>query len=437
MPPPMPYRGLPEKLIADAGAEPGDVVLVRGAKDEVKGVLMPHHDFSGGDVVTVKLDSGYNVGVRVEDGSSVELVQRVPKRVAKPRALQVHPDLPRVGMLGTGGTIASYVDYRTGAVHPATTAEELAFAVPDVLTLADVRPRVVFQVFSEDMTPQHWVTLAREVAKEFKDGARGVVVPHGTDTLASTAAALGIMLRDLPGPVVLVGAQRSSDRPSSDAALNLKGAVQVAAQAHLGEVAVLMHASTSDDALALHRGTRVRKMHTSRRDAFQSLNAAPLGEVRDGKLALQPHARPPAKGPVRLEDQLEDDVALVQAFPGLRPEHLERAAGKGLVIAGSGLGHIPQRLIPTVGKLTKKGVVVAMASHCYSGRVNLHVYSTGRDLLRAGCLDAGDMLPETAYVKLMWALGGGRSPEEAAKRFREPVASELEERTPLDAFGGA
>lgn len=433
----MPYRGLPEKLVRDAGAEPGDTVLVRGAKGEVRGVLMPHHDFSGEGIVTVKLDNGYNVGVHVAEGSSVELLQRAAKGAGKPRLPAVRADLPRVGMLGTGGTIASYVDYRTGAVHPATTPEELAFAVPEVFEFADLRPRVVFQVFSEDMTPQHWITLAAEVKKEFDAGARGVVVPHGTDTLAYTGAALSILLRDLPGPVVLVGAQRSSDRPSSDAALNLRGAVSAAAHADLGEVAVLMHGTTSDAALALHRGSRVRKMHTSRRDAFQSVNAAPLGEVRDGRVHLQPHARPPSRGPVKVDGTLEEDVALVFAFPGMRPEHLEKAAGKGLVIAGSGLGHIPQRLIPSVRKLTKKGVVVAMASHCFHGRVNLNVYSTGRDLLAAGCIDAGDMLPETAYVKLMWALAGARGPEEAARRFRQDLAGEMGERTPLDAFGGA
>lgn len=432
----MPYRGLPEKLIRDAGAEPGDTVLVRSAKGEVRGVLMPHHDFSGDDIVTVKVDSGYNVGVRVDAGSSVELAQRSSKGAAKPRAIPARGDLPRVAMLGTGGTIASYVDYRTGAVYPATTAEELAFAVPDIMEIADVRPRVVYQVFSEDMTPEHWQRLGREIVKEFQQGAKGVVIPHGTDTLAYTAAALGIMLRDLPGPVLLVGAQRSSDRPSSDAALNLRGAVLAAAQAPLGEVAVLMHAGASDTALLLHRGTRVRKLHTSRRDAFQSVNCPPLGEVRDGRVSLAEHARAPSKGPPRLEEGLEEDVGLVFSFPGLRPEHLERAAGKGLVIAGSGLGHIPQRLVPTVAKLTKRGALVVMASHCFHGRVNMNVYSTGRDLLNAGCVSAEDMLPETAWVKLGWALARGKTRDEVERLFREPVAGEWDPRTPIEGFGG-
>lgn len=432
----MPYKGLPEKLIRDAGAEPGDEVVVQSAKGEVRGVLMPRHDFSGEDVLTVKLDNGYNVGVRVERGASLELVRRAQKPKPTPREIPQRGELPRVSVLGTGGTIASYVDYRTGAVHPATTAQELAFAVPEIFDVAQVKPRVVYQVFSEDMTHEHWEELAREVVREFQAGARGVVVPHGTDTLGYTAAALGILLRDLPGPVLLVGAQRSSDRPSSDAALNLRAAVLAAARAQLGEVAVLMHAGTSDAALALHRGTRVRKMHTSRRDAFQSVNCVPLGSVRDGGIELAPHARAPSRGPARVEGSLEPDVGLVYAYPGLRPEDLERAAGKGLVIAGSGLGHVPQRLVPTVAKLGKRGCVVTMASHCFHGRVNMHVYSTGRDLLRAGCVGAEDMLPETAYVKLMWALGSSRDADEARQRFLQPVAGELDERTLPGTFGG-
>ncbi|MCA1812807.1 MAG: Glu-tRNA(Gln) amidotransferase subunit GatD [Halobacteriales archaeon] len=432
----MTYRGLAEKLIRDAGAEAGDTVRVRSAKGDVEGVLMPHHDFSGEDIVTLKMRSGYNVGLHVDAKSELDLVQRAARRDRVARDLPPSRGLPKVTLLGTGGTIASYVDYRTGAVHPATTAEELAFAVPEVFQLADVQPRVVFQVFSEDMAPENWQVLAREVYRAFQEGARGVVVPHGTDTMQYTAAMLGFMLQGLPGPCVVVGAQRSSDRPSSDAAMNLQGAVQAAAQAHLGEVAVAMHGTTSDEDVVLHRGTRVRKMHTSRRDAFQSVNCPPLGRVHEGRVTLAPHARPPTGHALQLLDKFEEDVALVWSYPGMRPEHIERAAGKGIVIAGSGLGHIPNRLVPTVRKLTKKGVVVALASHCLNGRVNLHVYSTGRDLLQAGAIAAHDMLPEVAYCKLMWALGNAKDAERAVEMFQKPVAGELDERTPVEGFGG-
>ncbi|MGQ0536499.1 MAG: Glu-tRNA(Gln) amidotransferase subunit GatD [Methanobacteriota archaeon] len=427
--------GLTEKALAEAGAEVGDRVSVKTTDGHrYEGVVMPRHDFSGAEVLTLKLDNGYNVGVSVGTKTEVELVAVQKGAPKKERALPAARGRPRVSLLGTGGTIASYVDYRTGAVHPATTAEELAFAVPEVFEVADVRARVAYQIFSEDMTAEHWRTLAREVAKEFAGGARGVVVPHGTDTLAFTAAALSFMLQDLPGPVVLVGAQRSSDRPSSDAAMNLKSAVAVAATADLGEVVVVMHEATGDTRAAVHRGNRVRKMHTSRRDAFQSVNCAPLGHVDERGVELASHARGAGKGPVRVVDAWADDVGLLQFYAGITEKQLEAACGRGLVIAGTGLGHVSQRFLPKLEKLAKKAVVV-MASQCLSGRVNMKVYSTGRDLMRAGLVGAEDMTPETAWVKLSWALGQTKDRDEAIRLFVTPVAGESGDRTPIHGFG--
>ena len=420
----------------DAGANDGDVVLVQKDGRRWQGVLLPHHGFSEPDVLTVKLPSGYNVGIRVDDDTEVDLVEPREPPARPERRLPAGKGLPKVSILGTGGTIASYVDYRTGAVHPATTAGELAFATPEIFDLADVSARVVFQVFSEDLVPANWRTLAREIAAEFRAGARGVVVPHGTDTLGFTGAALSFLLGNLPGPVVLVGAQRSSDRPSSDASSNLQDAVAVAAGAELGEVVVVMHRGVSDGVAAIHRGNRVRKMHSSRRDAFQSPNARPLGVVRDGAVELSDSHAPRSGGEVELRDGLEEDVALVWSHPGLKPEALHLAR-KGVVLAGTGLGHVANRLVPEIARLRDRGTLVAMATQCLHGRANLAVYSTGRDLLKAGVVSAGDMLPETAYVKLMWALGRARTPEEAAKLFATPMAGEMDERSDIGEFGGA
>lgn len=427
-----------EVLLTNAGAEAGDTIKLTTEDGRVlEGVLMPRHDLSGEDIVTIKLASGYNAGVRVGGMSRVELLKRAGRRPAAPLLPESAAGRPRVELLGTGGTIASYVDYRTGAVHPAATADELAGAVPEIFGIADVRPRVVFQVFSEDMTPKDWQKLAREVADAFRDGARGVVIPHGTDTMGLTAAALSFMLRDLPGPVVLVGAQRSSDRPSSDAAMNLLAAVRVAATADVGEVIVAMHESTSDERVALHRGTRVRKLHTSRRDAFRSVNVPPVGFVSGEKVELAAHARPASRAGLKLLDRLEEDVGLLWSFPGLTGKHLEGAAGRGVVVAGTGLGHIAQRLLPDVARLVQKGRFMAMASQCIHGRVDMKVYSTGRDLLAAGMVPAHDMLPETAYVKLLWVLGNAKDRDEARRLFETDLVGEIAERTPVDSFGEA
>ena len=428
------------RLLESAGAGLGDEVAVE-AKDgrAWTGLVMEHHAFSDPGVLTLKLKSGYNVGVRV-DGARVRLVRKLPPRERAPRAAARSPGKPPVSILATGGTIASYVDYRTGAVTPVTTPEELASAVPEIVHLADVRTKIVFAMFSEDLQPEHWQKLAREVKAEFDHGARGVVVTHGTDTLQFTAAALSFFLHDLPGPVVLVGAQRSSDRPSSDASSNLHAAVAVAATTDVGEVVVVMHDATGDGACAIHRGTRVRKMHTSRRDAFQSINAPPLGRVevpvKGGapRVTLDEPYRAAGKGPVRVDDAMNERVAMIQSYPGLWPDHIESVVLDGVVLVGTGLGHVAKRTFPAMEKLQRDGKFVFMASQCLHGRVNMNVYSTGRDLQRLGVIPAHDMLPEVAYVKAMWVLAHAKDREEVVRLFTTPLAGEMDPRSPVDAF---
>src|SRR5436309_6768544 len=296
---PMDYPPRVRALLDRAQADGGDTVVVRAKGERYEGTLMPHHGFSGEDILTVKLPSGYNIGIAVGDIDAVEVTAKHEATRAERRLPPPTKDKLTVAVLGTGGTIASYVDYRTGAVHPAVTAEELVFSVPELLEVCNVRARVIYSIFSENLKPENWQRLAREAAKEIDSGAAGVVIPHGTDTLHFTTAALSFMLRDLMAPVVVVGAQRSSDRPSSDAAMNLLSAARVAT-ADLGEVVAVMHGETSDSFGVIHRGTKVRKMHSSRRDAFRSLNATPLGRVHpDGRVELTEPVLPRARGPTK------------------------------------------------------------------------------------------------------------------------------------------
>ena len=429
----MDYPAAVQRLLDAAGAAVGD--RVRAVKDGAsrEGVVMPHHGFSAGDILTLKLDNGYNVGVAVE-GLAMTLVAK-----SGPLAATKHPPAPRAGLpvvafLGTGGTIASFVDYRTGAVHPAVTAEELVFSVPELAAMCQPRARVLYSIYSENMAPAHWEALARETAAELNSGASAVIVPHGTDTLGYTAAALSFLLRDLPGSVILVGSQRSSDRPSSDAAMNLACAARVSG-ADLGEVVAVMHEGTGDDRCAVHRGTKVRKMHTSRRDAFRSVNAPALGHATPAEVHLE-SVRPRAKGPARVEGRLDPEVALVQFHPGLKPEWLAAVLGKvhGLVIAGTGLGHVASDLLPPVRDAVRAGKPVVMTSQCLYGRVGMYVYDTGRDLQEAGVLAASDMLPETALTKLMWVLGTFADPAERARAFSTNLAGEVNERIGLEDY---
>jgi glutamyl-tRNA(Gln) amidotransferase subunit D len=301
---------------------------------------------------------------------------------------------------------------------------------PELEASGRVRIVPVFDRLSEDLVPDDWRVLAEKVVATFATGARGIVVAHGTDTLGFTAAALSFLLVDMPGPVVLVGAQRSPDRPSSDGASNLRAAVEVAHDTRIGEVVVVMHAAPSDDRFAIHRATWVRKMHSSRRDAFRSRNGPPLGVVEGGKVLLQQPVRPPSPGPPRVDGPIDTHAALLWFYPGLTPERAARFAEgcRGIVLAGTGLGHVGSDHLPWIRAATERGVVVAMTTQCLEGNVEPYVYSTGRDLLRAGVLYLGDLLPETAYAKMVWALGHSSDPAKVAHLLTEDRAGEFHER---------
>ncbi|MDZ7700743.1 MAG: Glu-tRNA(Gln) amidotransferase subunit GatD [Halobacteriales archaeon] len=387
--------------------QPGDRVRVERAGVDYEGVLMPS---STPDHLVVKLDGGYNVGLDREAAEAEVLEPDVHEldgdAPADDRtAIDFDDDLPTVALISTGGTIASTVDYRTGAVTAQFTAEDVLRAVPELAGRANYRGRVVANVLSENLTPDVWTELARAVHEEIAAGADGVVVMHGTDTMQYSAAALAFML-DLPVPVVFTGSQRSADRPSSDNVMNAVCAVE-AATADCAEVLVCMHADGSDDACALHRGTRVRKNHTSRRDAFETVGAEPLGTVDYATETVEFHGDYRERGGTELAiaPDLEPDVELVKFTPGMDPAFLEHCEGKaGIVIEGTGLGHVHTDLIPPIGELVEAGTPVVMTSQCLWGRVCDRVYDTGRDLLDAGVVEAEDTLPGTAKVKLMWAL---------------------------------
>ncbi|MFD1686574.1 Glu-tRNA(Gln) amidotransferase subunit GatD [Halobellus litoreus] len=411
---------------------PGDRVRVERAGVTNEGVLMPS---STPDHLVVKLDGGYNVGIARED-ADVDVLESDAYDVEAAQSesaeseIAFDDDLPTISLISTGGTIASTVDYRTGAVTAQFDAEDVLRAVPDLAGRANYRGRVVTNILSENMTPTVWRDLADTVAEEVRAGADGVVVMHGTDTMQFSASALSYML-DTPVPIVFTGSQRSADRPSSDNVMNAVCAVE-AAKADAAEVLVCMHASTSDDACALHRGTRVRKNHTSRRDAFETVGAEPLGTVDYDAEAVEFRREYAERDAVDLDVGLElnESVDLLKFTPGLDTERyaemLRSADLDGLVVEGTGLGHVHTDLIPVLEGLVDDGVVVAMTSQCLEGRVCDRVYDTGRDLLDAGVVEAGDTLPGTAKVKLMWALANHDDP---ARAMRRSIAGELQERS--------
>ncbi|PSP61226.1 Glu-tRNA(Gln) amidotransferase GatDE subunit D [Halobacteriales archaeon QH_8_67_36] len=408
----------------------GDRVRVDRADQRYEGVLLPS---STADHLVVKLDGGYNVGID-RDQASVDVLESNVYDIESAQdeesssAIEFDDDLPTVSLISTGGTIASTVDYRTGAVTAQFDAEDVLRAVPDLAGMANYRGRVVANILSENMTPDVWQELAVAVYEEIEAGADGVVVMHGTDTMQFTASAMAFML-DTPVPVVFTGSQRSADRPSSDNVMNAVSAVE-AATSDCAEVLVCMHETEADDRCALHRGTRVRKNHTSRRDAFETVGAKPLGTVDydtdgDTVVSFRRDYRPRDEQELALHDDLATDVELVKFTPGMDTALLEAAAenSDGLIVEGTGLGHVDTDLISIIEELD---IPVVMTSQCLEGRVCDRVYDTGRDLLDAGVIEGEDMLPGTAKVKLMWALANG---DDVADAMAEPLAGEIQQRS--------
>jgi len=432
------YRGRLREALEAAGAGVGDLLRVEAGGRVYEGILMPRLETADDWHLVLKLRSGYNIGVAFDDATRIERLGAAEKPEFRPPPLpEVKPGLPRVSIVSTGGTIASRVDYVTGGVHAAISSRDLLSIVPELSDVAVVDADILYSVFSENIDPEHWSGMARRAAEKIRGGAEGVVITHGTDTMGYSAAALSFALRGLPVPVIFVGSQRSSDRPSSDAATNLLGAVTAAAHAPFAEVALAMHETTSDTSIVLHRGTKVRKCHTSARYAFQSVNADPLARVVDGRVEMvASDYRPRGEGDLEVRDRFERRVALVKFHPGFDPGILDWLLDegyRGIILEGSGLGHVSSRCYGPVERAVKEGIVVGMTSQCIWGRVDMNVYTTGRELLRMGVEPLGDMLPETALVKLMWALGEAGDAEGALELMRRNIAGEYSDRT---LYGG-
>ncbi|KPV65572.1 MAG: Glutamyl-tRNA(Gln) amidotransferase subunit D [Candidatus Bathyarchaeota archaeon BA1] len=429
------YKGVALQTLKEAGAEIGDIIQIIKDETSYEGILIPRSEYGDDKHIVVKLKSGYNIGVRVTPTTSIEKVGAGIKPAFIPPPLpEQKPSLPKVAIISTGGTIASRVDYRTGGVRPALSASDLYSVVPELSEIAMIDAEILFSLFSENITARHWSEMSKTVAEHIENGAAGVVVAHGTDTMGYTAAALSFALQSLPVPVIMVGSQRSADRPSSDAATNLVGAVKAAAYVPFAEVVLAMHETVSDRSIIFHRGTKVRKCHTSRRDTFKSINSSPLARMENDQITMlieDFNGRDP-KRKLILKPDFDEGVALVKFYPGLNPEVIEWYVDKGyrgLILEGSGLGHISSYCFSSIQRAIKNGVVVGMTSQCIWGRIGMNVYDTGRDLLAMGVIPLEDVLPETATVKLMWVLGQTKDVEGAKTLLKTNIAHEFSSRT--------
>jgi glutamyl-tRNA(Gln) amidotransferase subunit D len=427
------YKGRVAEALQRAGVSVGDNIRITKIGKVYEGVLFPRSEYADDKHIVIKLRNGYNIGIECTDDTVIQFISRGEKpRFTSAPTPEERPELPRVSVISTGGTIASRVDYRTGAVQPALTAEDLHCFVPEISNIARIEAKVLCSEFSENIGPSHWKEMAYAALTELKKGVEGVVFSHGTDTMGYTAAALSFALRDLSSPVVFVGAQRSSDRPSSDAALNLIAATTIGARAPFAEVVVAMHQSSSDEYVSIHRGTRVRKCHTSARDAFKSVDPKPLGRLNLKSLELDVlsetlQERNQSRD-VKVMAKFEEKVALLKFHPNFNPNIIDwyREEGyRGVVLEGTGLGHVGRSCFESLKRAIDAGMLVCMTSQCIWGSVNMNVYETGRDLLALGVIPLGDMISETAYVKLMWVLGQTSDIAEAKEMMLTNMAGEF------------
>lgn len=422
-------RELLEKLGASIGCR---LRLYLAPNTIVEGLLMPKHEFSAPNTIVIKLDNGYNVGVGIESVKNIEVVEcrELPRTAVA--SIPFRHDLPRTRILGCGGTIASKVEYETGAVRPAMSPAELIELIPELAELTNIEVDVLFNILSEDMTPRHWIAIANAVYKAIEQEVDGIVITHGTDTMSYTAAALAFAIQRLPTTVALVGAQRSSDRPSTDAALNLLAAVITTLNAPFGEVVVVMHGTPADTAALVHRGVKVRKMHSSRRDAFQSINDKPLALIdlanRSLKVLNSRYIPRASRDEIQFKPVFDERVALIKAYPGFQSEIIDMLVDRGfhgIVIEGTGLGHIGSHVIPSIKRAVEEGVAVVMTTQTLFGRVNMNVYTTGRKLIEVGVIPGEDMLPEVAYVKLSWVLAQTRDLEKVREMMLTNYVNEI------------
>lgn len=430
------YTGKVRIILEKAGAKVGDRIKIIKEGKIFEGILMPREKLYPRPIIVLKLDNGYNIGVRVTDRIIIEKLGGHERRPL-PQALEMvrRTGYPHIIIASTGGTIASRVDYETGAVKPALTSRDLATLVPEVFDIADIDTSIIFNIFSENLEPKHWEHVVEKTHEFIEKGYDGIVLTHGTDTMHYTAAALSFALRGLPVPVILVGSQRSSDRPSSDAAFNLISAVLAAAKAPFSEVAVVMHGETGDTYALAHRGVKVRKMHTSRRDAFQSINDIPLARIYpyDKKIVMlrEDYVQRDPDRSLRIENGFDPRVALVKFYPSITSEVIDFYIDKryhGIVLEGTGLGHFPIRLVESIRRAVEEEIPVVMTSQCLFGRINMHVYSTGRRYLEAGVIPGEDMLPEVAYVKLSWILARTQNLNEVRKLMLSNLVGEINSR---------
>jgi len=434
------YRGQALEVLQKFNALVWSDIEIKTTDGNHIGIILPRSEQADEFHIVIKLRTGYNIGISASKITDIKVIGRKEAHYKIPeKEFPYSPKKPRVKLFGTGGTIASRLDYRTGAVIPAFSPGELYGSVPELADYCNLETEKLYGVFSENMGPEQYIATAKAIGKEIEKGVKGIVIGHGTDTLHHTASILSYMVQDSPVPIILVGSQRSSDRPSSDAALNLIHSVKAAAESDIAEISVCMFGPTSDQYGLLHRGTRVRKMHSSYRSTFRTISDIPIAMIDKDKITpLRNDYKKRRKDKnVKIIPTFEEKVAILYYYPNMMPDMVDSLIDngyKGIVIAGTGLGHVNKPLYPALQRAKDAGIAVYMTVQTLWGYVQMYVYDTGRDMMELGVIPTANMLPEAAYMKLCWALGQTNDLEEVKKIMLTSVAGEITEREPYNGY---
>ena len=392
------------------------------------GIIMPRYEHSDDKHIVLKLKSGYNIGLEIEKIEKIEKNSSIEKIIEKNQDIGKKDNLPNILLLSTGGTIASKIDYRTGAVTPVLTAEELNSSVPELSKIANIDTKVLFSEYSENIMPEHWLKIAETIKEYSKSDYTGIIIAHGTDTMHYTSSYLSFSLAGFTIPIALVGSQRSSDRASSDAALNLIGAVKFLTESKTNGIYVAMHQDENDETIACHIGTRVRKNHTSKRGAFQTVGNDPAFLILNNEIHRNMKTDFFTVDKFEPKIKINEKVALVKYHPGYNPDLLKNiieSGFKAIIFEGTGLGHIGENMYPVIKMANEKGIFMGMTSQCIDGRVRMTVYESGRDLLNLGIVPLENMIPEIALVKAMWVTGNTEKFDEIKENMLKEIALEF------------
>jgi glutamyl-tRNA(Gln) amidotransferase subunit D len=458
------YISKSQQLLSKYKVKIGDSVKLLSNKGEYIGIIMPRYESFNDHCIVIKLNSGYNIGILMENiinitseklpETSADISLNLISKTSDPYNNSVLPketkhdidksalytSLPKILLLSTGGTIASKIDYRTGGVTSILNASDLYSIFPEISNYASIYPEFLFNEYSENLHIAHWSLLSERISYAvLHEQFDGIIVSHGTDTIHYTSSAMSFALQNLSIPVVFVGSQRSSDRPSSDAFTNLLGAIKFITKTNYTGVFVCMHHTSSDEIIACYVGTRVRKNHTSKRNAFQSLNYIPFALIYDSNIVCNTNlermkTRNNVTKDLVSKTSFNDAVFLLKFYPGFDPSFLEFFLNfryRVIILEGTGLGHINKNCFPYLKKLIDSGIVIFMTSQCIYGRVQMTVYDTGRDLLDLGVIPLSDMSSETAIVKAMWALSNSSHTKELVEIMKINLANEISDTSPL------